>query len=178
MRKYLFLLLALSVIATCNAQEFNTPDAEPLLYKLPLPVNKENGKVEFQEVLDVAGKSKEEIYTLSREWFAQKNGSANVVLQLEDKESGVLIGKGKSGDADFLIKVEAKDGSAYYTMTDIVYSYPSQQKTYPAAEFLADKNLYKSNGSPNPTQQHLKEALLITNDDIIDSLRRSLNKSR
>jgi hypothetical protein len=144
------------------------------LYKQPLPVNQTTGKIEFQQVLEASGKSKEDVYNAARQWFVHAFVSANAVLQMEDKETGLLIGKGRLGDAEFIVKIESKEGRARYTLTDISYSYPTLRKVYPAEEILSDKNLYKANGQSRSIQRNLKESLLTANNSFLTSLQQAL----
>lgn len=144
------------------------------LYLQPLPYNQSTGKIEFQEIIDAPNKSKSEIYTAAREWFAKSFVSANAVLQMDDKDSGVLVGKGKIGSSmDILIKVETKDGRLRYTLTDIVYSLGTMK--YNAEVILSDENLYRKNGSVKAAPKAIKEELLVYNAKFIQSIRNAIN---
>lgn len=59
-----------------------------------LPVDSSSNKITYKAMVDVPGMAKDDIYKKSREWFATTFKSANSVLQMDDKESGKLIGKG------------------------------------------------------------------------------------
>lgn len=50
--------------------------------------------ISFTEVVDVAGVDKKELFVRGREWFNENFKSLNDVLQINDKETGELVGKG------------------------------------------------------------------------------------
>ena len=103
---------------------------------------------EIQKVIEFKDVSKDSIYTDSRQWVAQSFKSAQDVIQMDDKESGIIIAKGNMkypctgswlcmGFADarvkFTLKIESRDGRARVTFSDIVHysplSYSSGIKT-------------------------------------------------
>jgi hypothetical protein len=53
-----------------------------------------DGKIVFEFIHDSIGKSKIDIYTAAKVWFVAAFNSSNDVLQMDDKENGLLIGKG------------------------------------------------------------------------------------
>lgn len=60
---------------------------------------------DYTEVVEVQGKTADQLYSSAREWFADTFNSANDVLQMDDPVAGKLIGKGF-----FNIVVTAKTG--------------------------------------------------------------------
>ena len=74
----------------CNAQKTFVEDGK---LNGVLPLN-ESGAVTYVRVADVAGVSKEELYKRARKWFVKTYASPKDVLQLSDKETGELTGKG------------------------------------------------------------------------------------
>ncbi|NCB09029.1 MAG: DUF4468 domain-containing protein [Bacteroidia bacterium] len=95
---------------------------------------------EYSEVVQVEGKTVEQLYTSAREWFAVTFNSANDVLQMEDPSAGKLIGKGSahlsesyvSGKgltaiptsldwlSNFTIKVEIREGRYKCSISDVI----------------------------------------------------------
>ncbi len=86
--------------------------------------------ISFQKELISEGKSKSELYVVLNEWFATTYNSANDVIQMQDKESGIIIGKGSmkysmkgmsyacySGYIEYTIKTVANDGSVNISLT-------------------------------------------------------------
>jgi len=51
---------------------------------------------EYSEVIEVPGKTADQLYSSAREWFAITFKSATDVLKMDDPVSGKLIGKGSS----------------------------------------------------------------------------------
>lgn len=54
----------------------------------------ENGNVTYVDVLELPGLSKDQIYDRARNYFTYNYNDANEVIQTEDKEQGVVVGKG------------------------------------------------------------------------------------
>jgi hypothetical protein len=91
----------------------------------------------YTEVVEVPGKTADQLYSSAREWFAETFNSANHVLQMDDPKLGKLIGKGstiikESATAglartkafvwytiDFTVKIYLKDGKYKVTIDDI-----------------------------------------------------------
>ena len=104
--------------------------------------NAEKGETitEIQQIVDFKDLKKDAIYAASRQWIATRFKSANSVIQLDDKENGVLIGKGNidypcKGTAwqcggytdtliNFTVKIEAKDEKSRVTFSDLVHHNP------------------------------------------------------
>lgn len=53
-----------------------------------------DGYVSYTNVVEVPSANKDELFARARKWFALSYKSANDVVQLTDKESGELVGKG------------------------------------------------------------------------------------
>lgn len=89
----------------------------------------------FQKDVISEGKSKSELYVILNEWFAITYTNANSVIQMQDKESGIIIGKGSmnysmegmsyacySGYIKYTIKTVANDGSISISLTSFIHS--------------------------------------------------------
>ncbi len=90
----------------------------------------------FSEVVQVEGISKGELYNRAKIWFAEVYKDAKEVIQVDDKESGKIIGKGTEpftqsfmtssaitkGGISYIIKVFLKDGRYKYEITDFTHS--------------------------------------------------------
>jgi hypothetical protein len=61
-------------------------------------------KINFSAVVPVEGATKDELYARTKLWFANAFTSANDVIQLDDPERGIVLGKGS---------VERAEGGAY-----------------------------------------------------------------
>ena len=97
----------------------------------------------FSEIVEVSGATKDELFIRGREWFNENFKSAKEVLQIADKESGELSGKGimtvdyvlkymgthtYKNNVNFQMSIWVKEGKYKYEMTDFVTS--SSDKTY------------------------------------------------
>ncbi|WP_162055059.1 DUF4468 domain-containing protein [Pontibacter pamirensis] len=179
--KPLFTILLLFICTGLYAQDPMYAGAESKveskLYLQPLPINSKTGKIEFQEVIQVSGKSQAEIHTHAREWFAKAFVSANAVLQMDDKDAGILIGKGRLGDEiDILIKVESKDGRFRYTLTDVAFEIPGSGPRV-AEDIITDPHLYNKRGKPIKRPKAFKEGLIASNAVLLASLTEAVNNS-
>ncbi len=77
----------------------------------------QNGKYDILEVVEVDNTSKEELYNRAIQWFSTAYKSANDVIQLADKEQGVIIGKGAVVTYIKVLGSQHDAGLVYYTIT-------------------------------------------------------------
>lgn len=56
-----------------------------------------NKSLTYEQVIDCGEKTKEQLYIVLNHWFAESFNDASSVIKLNDKESGVIIGKGFVG---------------------------------------------------------------------------------
>lgn len=114
--------------------------------KAPLPRATETGLIAYSEVVPVAGASKNELYARGKVWFAKWFTSAQNVIQADDKEAGLLIGKAwsqvyvenMSTMVDtrlwYTVTLNFKDGRYKYEISDFMFqtepstTYPDQPK--------------------------------------------------
>ncbi|MFA6057526.1 MAG: DUF4468 domain-containing protein [Taibaiella sp.] len=87
-----------------------------------------NGTVFFEKVIEVKGKNKEQIHAALRKWFADYFRDSKSVIQVSDKEEGLITGKGNysfylkqtvmmtpiSGRVEFTININIKDNKFKY----------------------------------------------------------------
>jgi hypothetical protein len=97
-----------------------------------LPFDDETKRITYSEVVTVdSSTTKNELYSRGREWFAKAYKSSTDVLQMDDKESGKIVGKAlmqvyhkalgsnyKSGYINYTISLYLKDGRYKYEMTN------------------------------------------------------------
>jgi hypothetical protein len=96
-----------------------------------LPIDSATGKIFYKGVVNVDSVSKQELYLRAREWFVNSFKQSNSVIQMDDKESGTIIGKGNTsisvnsmfgsveyGFIRFTVSVYIKDGKYKYSFTD------------------------------------------------------------
>lgn len=123
MKKLLFLC---SLLITINAY------AQDEAVKL-FPTK--DGKVVYEEVVELSGAKKDDLYKAAKKWVVDTYVSAKGAIQSEDKEGGQLLGKGrmpvtKKGalgikelyNVDFYWQVDCKEGKYRYRIYDIKHT--------------------------------------------------------
>jgi hypothetical protein len=109
------------------AQKESTPD---------LPIDKETGKITFTEVVELDEKlTQDQVYSKAREWFAKAYNSSSNVIQMDDMESGKIVGKAlmevyhkslgmmhPSGQINYTISIYMKEGRYKYEITDLYHT--------------------------------------------------------
>lgn len=100
--------------------------------KVELPVS--NGAIAFQEIVELNDTSlkKQELYVNIRTWFAKKYNSSKSVIQIDDKESGRIVGKAvielpqyhATVHCHYTIQVDVKDQKFRYSISDLFISSP------------------------------------------------------
>ena len=100
---------------------------------LELPFDSLTNKIAYSEVVYVDSlTSKQVLFSRAREWFAKAYKSSTNVIQMEDKESGKIVGKAlitvymttvfgsheESGNINYTITIYVKDGRYKYEITD------------------------------------------------------------
>ena len=111
-KKVLLFLVVVCIYSNLNAQ-------------LPMKDN----DVVYEGVITVEDVSKDILFDRLYEWFAKTYNSANNVIQLKDKESGKIIGKGvfsivyyqRKPTISYTISVFVRDGRFKYVVDQISY---------------------------------------------------------
>ncbi len=129
MKKVLFTLTMLLSFELLTAQTY--------------PTNPDNGKVEFEKIIEVPG-TQSQLFDKSILWIHNSFKQATKVIENEDKSAGVIIckgnfdyrvryivvtGKGRKekeeyvtapGNAEFTLKIFVKDGKCKLIITDLM----------------------------------------------------------
>ncbi|MDN4164875.1 DUF4468 domain-containing protein [Cytophagales bacterium LB-30] len=134
-KRIVIIFLILFYTNTINAQE-------KLLDILPL----EDGRVTYSGVVQVNDVSRSQLYNNAKRWFIDTYTSGKDVIQLDDKESGEIIGKGYFEEVWMVtaysgqnvnvwqtIKVQMKDGRYRYEITDFRMKYIVPASNYTRA---------------------------------------------
>jgi hypothetical protein len=121
-----------------------------------LPIDSVSGKITYKEVVFVDSlTNKQELFSRAREWFAKAYKSSKSVIQMEDKESGKIVGKAlmsiffkyggmqPGGNINYTISVYLKDGKYKYEITDFYHTGISGN--YPIPDGGTCENLMTSN---------------------------------
>lgn len=95
----------------------------------PLPVDATSKLLTLTEVVEVPGATQAQLYARAYEWVAKAYNSANAVVQMHDKDSGKIIGKGVTrvltrGGAELgyvrhTLSIYVKDGRYKYELTSL-----------------------------------------------------------
>jgi len=140
------------------------------LYEVPMPLGA-NGRYAYSEVIQSPGLKKEELYKHARVWFAEFFNDSKSVLEMAEREDGVLIGTGWSkiqgGKFWYSIKIEVRDERYKYTITDMeIQSDPITYNPVPAKISL---EVMLSN---ERRSRSLKEVVILKLQDICSSLQK------
>lgn len=125
MKQFYLLVFVITFCNSCWGQK-----EAPLL-----PIDSITGKITFMEVVYVDSSfKKNELFNTAMNWFARTYISSKEVIQLQDKEQGVIIGKGiipvyyqymgintQDGYMNYTISVYVKDGRYKYEITDFFH---------------------------------------------------------
>ncbi len=114
MKKFIYFILTLVIfISWFSCASLETPLTE---------------EPKVQRIIKV-NKPKDELYKLSNEWMVKTFKSSKAVIQYQDKEEGIIVGKGFTsvkylGNADtrFTITIEIKENRMRVTLEDIYVS--------------------------------------------------------
>ena len=137
---------------------------------------KENDSGDFiYQKIQQSQLSSDDIYLKLRQWFVETYKSSEAVLEIEDGENGVLMGKGTSNinivdrfggnttkDIDYTLKIEIKEARFRITFSDIYYvDAPYSGNNYqriitPAETLIKNEHLFKRNGKLRKFNASLK----------------------
>lgn len=159
--------------------------AQNELYKKELPLNDKN-RIEFVEVIEVPGKSKDELYVYSKIWIAENYNSANNVIQLDDKTAGKIIVKGIysynmhtiAHKLYHTLEIYQKEGKVRISLTglDLKYRFMDVNVTKQMRELVID-DLYKKNGNPYKGSKAQKENLIRYWESTKESIKKSVSEN-
>jgi len=143
MKKLIFTIALFTICVTANAQ-INKDTVG-----LSLPVK--DGQVIYTEVVEVAGKTKVDLYRNAQQWFINYFGGIKNFMQDNDTEDALVCGQGTLnfnsgvgiglltnviwGD-DVTIKIECKDNKYRYSFYAMVIKNPSDNSEYEIEQVL------------------------------------------
>lgn len=98
-----------------------------------MPIDTVSNKYQYREVVTVNGVTKDQLFDKARQWFVSNYKDASEVLQVQDKESGTLVGKGlftvnfQGGQRKVFhtVSIDCKDGKYRVTITDFMLKFSS-----------------------------------------------------
>lgn len=161
----------------------------------------ENGKIKYTDVITLDSVSAKELYLRSKKCFGIGSRSVNDVIQVDEKESGLLIGKDFTdlvingtfvmsvlvGDHIeittqlwYSIRIQSKDYRYKYEIYDIYFqSYPNKYSSIgytTPAEKMFDKGGFKKNGKPNEVQSQYINQTKAKIDFLIAAIKETMTK--
>lgn len=124
-----------------------------------LPLDPDTQKFTYAEVIEEPG-TKADLYARAREWFVHAYKSADDVIQLDDKENGQIIGKGKfsvylSMNTRYVrhtVTIEIKDNKYRYIITSFILDWGNGIATEPfeTVQKMYHKKLYTATAEAVP----------------------------
>ena len=113
------LIIFFLLTSACYSQE-KTKEIPPL----------ENGLIVYSDVVKVDSVSATELYNRAKKWIALRYKSANDVIQIDNKEDKILIGKGnfnikyytRNPVIGHTIQIETREERYKYTISNFIYS--------------------------------------------------------
>lgn len=159
------------------------PEGTTDIWQVQFPMDS-TGNITYREVIEVKDKSKDELYLSAKEWFAATFKDSKQVLEIDDKEAGVLVGSGWSNiDGQVIdiklwqtIKIETKDGKYRYTVTDFkLQSYPTIYNADPPTMDLEDSLFAKPD--IKKAARKPKESILIQINGLVYGLKKGMNEA-
>ena len=117
----------------------------------------EGTAIVYSQVIDVPNTPKNELYSGVKQWLASSYKSLNNVSQLDDRESGVFIGKGTmswtsesfsmgcaTGYIDYQIKAQVKDNKLKLELSNFQHKAKVGSVSACSLGLITDKEEYKS----------------------------------
>jgi len=180
MKNLIFLAIALLVPGLSIAQIISL-----------LPTD-ENGNLAFSSVEEVEG-SADQLYSRAKQFFVDSYKSADDVIQLEDNENRLIVGKafndiqitnlGKVFDVQlwYTVKIQSKEGRYKYDIYDIYYqTYPSinyGSQTYPPEHFFDESAYYRKNGRPKKIPDQYKIQTVVSTSGLAKMITAAMAKN-
>jgi hypothetical protein len=162
-----------------------TQDTTINLISKPLPIDSTTDQISFIRIVELPGTPKNQIYTRAREWFTFRYPDAKEVLQMEDADNGVLVGKAYrtfnvgllTERMQYTIKIYVKDNKYKAEITNIYYEdQPAKYNSYStgiairAEAWITDNALYKKDGKPRKNNATYKINTFQNVDFLLNSL--------
>ena len=188
------LIILIAVLPTLLFGQQEEKNFELPLFKMDLPINEHTGLISFVYVVEVNDVPKDELYSRAVEWINVKYNAEGDILQMEDKEKGMLIGYaftdmtiievglGEIEKMYYSIKIFVRDGRYKCVITDIRFqSYASEYDLYPdifSAEHLMIDELYNKKGKIRSKNMEYKEKTITAVRSLAQDLQNAMVKEK
>lgn len=126
---------------------------------------KEDGKVIYQKVLDLKGMSAKDIFRRANFWFIDSFKSPNDVINYNNPEEGIIMGKGNVNLTwvnekaalvtpitvllSFSVKMEVKEEKLRYSVFDLSISDLTLRNFRPIESEFTQEKMYSKKGKPD-----------------------------
>ena len=128
-----------------------------------IPRDPGTGLVTYSEVVQVPGVTQLELYSRGKVWIAETFKSARSVIQIDEKDTGTLVGKGWQHinvkvlaiplpavqELWYTVKLEAKDGRFRYTISQFQLADPPTNATPNPQAVAVETYMFKLQGYAN-----------------------------
>ena len=150
-------------------------DAEP---RPQFVLDKASGRLEYEQVVKLQGKSADQLFALAEQWVAEMFKDADSVIQLSDANRGKLMARGWWEGMSFGLVtpkiwfdtvIEVKDGRYRLTFTRVVMK--AHVMGEPLEFLLRDSRLFNKDGKK---QIKRREQFTARFHNMADSLRRTM----
>lgn len=111
-----------------------------LLFSQELKLDSGTGQYTFTQIINAEGKTKDQLFSIVKEWVALNYKSANSVIQSSDREAGSLVVKGAfavseglrfTGDVTHTLLINFKDNKIKLVATDFAFRSQTAVSGYP-----------------------------------------------
>jgi hypothetical protein len=139
--------------------------------------------LEFSKVIQAEGKNQTELFILINDWFAVNYNSANDVIQMADKDAGIIIGKGSTeysfgkltyscyeGRLKYTLKVSFKDNRFKVDLTNFVHSVNIGNSEKCEMGLLTDAIDYTDKGLNKNYHNKVWDDLKLKSEDLSNSI--------
>jgi len=178
MKKLIFTIAFFTVCVTANAQI----NQDTVGLNLPIM----DGRVIYTGVIDVAGKTKDDLFRNAQQWLIEAFYNQKDVIQNKDKEDGLVIGQGIlnfSSSAGLsavnwanhvTIKIECKDSKYRYSFYNIV----NTSDVFGPASYDIEQVLGFILGAQKwPLTKNAAKSMLKRNDEVVKNVILSLENA-
>lgn len=124
---FIILISLLPLISFAQTPDVTTNDNNPF----ELPIDSTTGKITFVKIVEVKNKNKSEIYAIIKNWITENYNSPKDVINIDDKESGIILLKSfflntqtidniiLKDNYYFSLKINIKDSKYKITISDL-----------------------------------------------------------
>lgn len=151
----------------------------------------ENGKLNFNEVIQVDNTSQDELYLRAKQFYLDAFKLSNDLIKVDDKGLGVVIatkftdvpikflGSTRPEQMWYTIKIQSKENRYKYEIYDIYFKdYPTKgtaSRSQQSSSVFDKVNYFKKNGEARDLNQQYKVEMMKVIDELIKSIKTSMD---